>query len=129
MHSLVPDCPSLDCKVMKALKSISNLHIVVENKKKWSLIFLSKKSKKLTSESCFRGHLGPICKNLERVHVFFWAKFFRQISKQRCGPTSRDFIVLGPLEPFIKWNFRELFGLKFLMIQCDLVQLYFMISF
>ena len=71
MHSLVPECPSLDCKVMKALKSISNLHIVVENQKKWSLILLSKKSKKLTSESCSRGHLGPVCKNLETVHFFF----------------------------------------------------------
>ena len=73
MHSLVPECPSLDRKVKKALKSMTHLHIVVENQKKGILILLSKKSKKLTTQSCSRGYLGPMYKTLETVHVFgFW---------------------------------------------------------
>ena len=57
-------------EVPKALKSKSHLHIVVELQKKWFLILLAKKSQKLMLPSTSRGHLGPVCKNLETGHFF-----------------------------------------------------------
>ena len=77
----------------------SHLHIVVAKQKKWFLILLSKKSKKITSPSCSGGHLGPVFKNLEMVHIFFFWTLIIELFMV-CGPDRH-----AAATPFVSLSF------------------------
>ena len=70
---------------------LSHLHIVVEEQKIWFLISLATKSQKLMVPSCSTGDLGPVHKNLETVHFFFFERYFhpRRITAETLIRTHR----------------------------------------